>query len=129
MLPTARLKERLRELAESVGITFTETEESYTSKASFLDGDFLPTFGEKPKQWKPSGRRVKHGLYRSSNGQLINADCNGAANILRKVTIQLGLVLAEVGRGALTLPRRCDIFSVLKKSYRNSLQRCLKILS
>ncbi|MGK7871826.1 MAG: RNA-guided endonuclease InsQ/TnpB family protein [Xenococcaceae cyanobacterium] len=128
-IPTARLKERLRELATSIGITFTETSESYTSKASFLDGDFLPKFGEKPEQWKPSGRRVKRGLYRSGSGQLINADCNGAANILRKVTIQLGLALAEVGRGALTLPRRCDVFSDLNRSYRNSGERCLLTLS
>ncbi|MGK7875199.1 MAG: IS200/IS605 family accessory protein TnpB-related protein [Xenococcaceae cyanobacterium] len=117
-IPTAKLKERLRELAESVGITFTETEESYTSKASFLDGDILPTLGEKPTGWKPSGKRVKRGLYRSNSGQLINADCNGAANILRKVTIQLGLTLAEVGKAALTLPRRYNIFKNLRILYR-----------
>ncbi|MGD1704912.1 hypothetical protein [Dapis sp. BLCC M229] len=42
-----------------------ETEESYTSKASFLDGNFLPTFGEKPLGWKPSGKRVKGGMYQT----------------------------------------------------------------
>ncbi len=31
------------------------------------------------------GRRVKRGLFKSSNGSLINADVNGAFNILRKV--------------------------------------------
>lgn len=39
-------------------------------------------------------------------------------NIARKVATQLGLNLAEVGRGALTLPRRVDLFSDLTKSYR-----------
>ena len=47
-VPTARLKSRIAQLGEQHGIEFIETEESYTSKASFLDGDTLPTFGEKP---------------------------------------------------------------------------------
>ncbi len=47
-IPTAKLKVRIAELSEQYGIEFALTEESYTSKASFLDDDFLPTFGEKP---------------------------------------------------------------------------------
>ena len=31
-----------------------------------------------------SGKRIKRGLYRSSQDWLINADVNGAANILKK---------------------------------------------
>lgn len=46
-IPTAKLKERVKQLCECHGIKFVETEESYTSIASFLDGDFLPTYGEK----------------------------------------------------------------------------------
>ena len=46
-IPTARLKGRIAQLCEPYGIEFTETEESYTSKASFVDRDFLPTIGEK----------------------------------------------------------------------------------
>jgi len=118
-IPTARLKNRMKELAESVGIKFTETEESYTSGSSFLDHDYLPVFGgEKPANWKASGKRVKRGLYQTRNGKLINADCNGAANILRKVSTQLELTLAEVRRECLSVPKRYDIFSSLKKSYR-----------
>ncbi|WP_366558193.1 hypothetical protein [Okeania sp. SIO3B5] len=60
--------------------------ESYTSIASFLDGDNLPIYGEKPDDWKPSPKRIKHGLYKSGNNWLINADCNGAANIITKVS-------------------------------------------
>jgi putative transposase len=45
-----------------------------------------------PKRYNPkalmkhtfSGQRVKRGLYKSSNGTLVNADANGAYNILRK---------------------------------------------
>ncbi|MDJ0516260.1 MAG: IS200/IS605 family accessory protein TnpB-related protein [Trichodesmium sp. MO_231.B1] len=42
-IPTAKLKERISQLCELYGIELIETEESYTSQASFLDGDFLPT--------------------------------------------------------------------------------------
>ncbi|WP_293134079.1 hypothetical protein [Okeania sp. SIO3I5] len=58
-IPTAKLKERINQLSELYGIEFIETEESYTSQASFLDDDFLPTIGEKPESWNPSGRRIK----------------------------------------------------------------------
>lgn len=105
-IPTAKLKERVKQLCEYYGIKFVETEESYTSQASFLDGDFQPTYGEKPKTWKPSGKRVKRGMYRTGTGKLINADLNGAANILRKVETQLGLCLVKVCRQVLTLATR-----------------------
>ena len=59
-------------------------EESYTSKASFLDLDDLPVYGEKDTTKVFSGKRVKRGLYRTTKGTLINADVNGAANIMRK---------------------------------------------
>ena len=57
--------------------------------------------------WKESGRRVKRGLYRTGlQNWYINADCNGAANIIRKVATRLGLDLSGVGRGVLTAPSR-----------------------
>jgi putative transposase len=106
-IPTARLKNRIAQLCEQYGIKFVETEESYTSKASFVDRDFLPTVGEKPEGWKETGRRVKRGLYRTGlKNWYINADCNAAANILRKVATMLGLDLDGVGRGELTAPSR-----------------------
>jgi IS605 OrfB family transposase len=118
VIPTKRLIERLKQLAREYGIVLTVTEEAYTSKASYLDDDSLYKFGEKPVCWKPSGQRVKRGLYKTASGLLINADCNGAANIARKVARQLGLDLARLGRGALILPRRIDLFKGLSKSYR-----------
>jgi len=51
-IPTARLNDRISQLCERHGIRFIETEESSTSKASFLDSDELPTFGAKPEGWK-----------------------------------------------------------------------------
>ncbi len=51
----------------SVSIEFMETEEANTSAASFLDGDTLPKHGEKPDDWKSSGRRIKRGLFRTAN--------------------------------------------------------------
>lgn len=111
-IPTGRLKDRIAQLCEQYGIQFVETEESYTSKASFLDSDTLPKYGEKPERWKESGRRVQRGLYRSYNGVEINADCNGAANILRKVAVTLGLCLEGISSGALTTPLRVRIWAV-----------------
>ncbi|NEO69801.1 transposase, partial [Moorena sp. SIO3H5] len=118
VIPTKRLIERLKQLAFEYGINLIITEESYTSKASFLDRDSLPNHGAKPVGWKPSGKRVRRGLYRTVSGKLINADCNGAANILRKVTTQ-SFDLTKVARGALTLPHRYDLFKSLSRSYRN----------
>ena len=118
-IPTAKLKNRIETLCGEYKIVFTKTEESYTSKTSFIDDDFLPKLGEKPQQWKPSGRRIKRGQYRTANKSLINADCNGAANILRKVKTQLGLDLAKVIKEVLTLPKQYDVFSSLNKKYRN----------
>jgi putative transposase len=110
-IPTGRLKDRIAGLCEQYGIKFVETEESYTSKASFVDLDVLPTFGEKPEGWAPSGKRIKRGLYRTALGWLINADCNGSANIGRKVATILGLDLSGVGRGSLSSPLRVPLWS------------------
>ena len=99
------LKNRIQELAESVGIIFTETEEAYSSKASYLDNDLVPKFGEKPKQYKFSGRRITRGTYKSANGFIVSADIQAAGNIMRKVAVQLGINLAEAGRAALSAIR------------------------
>lgn len=111
-VPTTKLKDRIAKLCEQYGIRFEETEESYTSKASFLDNDELPKYGEKPQSWKSSGRRVKRGLFRTATLGYINADCNGAANILRKVKGKLGLDLSGLTRGVLTAPIRIRLWSI-----------------
>lgn len=110
-IPTAKLKNRIAQLCEQYGIELIEQEESYTSVASFLDSDSLPTYGEKPEGWKALGKRVKRGLYRTGQNLYINADCNGAANIIRKVSITLGIDLCGVSRGALTTPLRVRLWT------------------
>lgn len=94
-IPTARLKERIAQLGKLYGLQFIETEESYTSQASFIDNDELPVFGEKPEGWKPSGERVKRGLFRTAMNRCINADANAGANMLRKVAAKLRLDLSN----------------------------------
>jgi IS605 OrfB family transposase len=85
-VPHARFIEMLTYKAELVGIKVVITEESYTSVASFLDGDVIPVYGSSgAKTATFSGRRVKRGLYKSKIGIKFNADINGSYNILRKV--------------------------------------------
>jgi len=78
--------QQLQYKALEVGITVILSEESYTSKASFLDNDFIPTYNKNNTiKHKFSGRRIRRGMYKSKNGILINADVNGSYNIMRKV--------------------------------------------
>ncbi|MEL6440996.1 MAG: transposase [Cyanobacteria bacterium J06621_8] len=126
-IPTARLKNKIKELAEAVGIVFTETEEAYTSKSDFLAGDLLFKFGEKPEKYRFSGRRITRGTYKSKFG-LICADALGGINCLKKVATQLGISLAEIGRESLTVPKRYDLYC-LSKSYRKSGEARLKPVS
>jgi len=85
-LSLGQFVEKLDYKLGSHGIELVVTDESYTSKASFVDGDKMP------KRYNPnantihnfSGKRIKRGLYKSSNGTFLNADANGAYNILRK---------------------------------------------
>ena len=82
-IPHQMLISMINYKAAEQGIEVQLTEESYTSKASFLDLDPLPIYGEE-KTINFSGKRIHRGLYKSEKG-FINADVNGSANILRKV--------------------------------------------
>ncbi|MBS9394992.1 MAG: IS200/IS605 family element transposase accessory protein TnpB [Dolichospermum sp. LBC05a] len=113
-IPTAKLKGRIAQLCEQSGIVFVETEESYTSKTSFLDNDVLPTFGAKPEGWKSSGIRMTRGQFRTSTGIKINADCNGAVNIIKKVAAIFKFDLSGVGRGALSAPKKVLLWTLQK---------------
>ena len=84
-IPLGNIKEKLEYLCKFYGIKFFKQEESYTSKASFFDGDEIPKYNaDNPKEYKFSGKRIKRGLYRTKSSKLINADVNGALNILKK---------------------------------------------
>ena len=83
-IPLGRLKDKLEYLCKLYGIRFVKQEESYTSQASFFDGDEIPEYNaDNPKSYKFTGRRTNRGLYGHNRG-LVNADVNGALNILRK---------------------------------------------
>lgn len=85
------------------GIEVVEQEESYTSKASFVDQDNIPTYGETEQKPTFSGKRVSRGLYRTKEGFLLNADVNGSYNILVKGLLTLGKCL---DRGTLSFHAR-----------------------
>jgi IS605 OrfB family transposase len=84
-IPLGDLRQQLEFLCWKYSVEYIEQEEAYTSKSSFLDNDELPEYkAEQPYQGTFSGKRIKRGLYQSKNGTILNADVNGAANILRK---------------------------------------------
>ena len=107
-IPYGKLRDKLIYLCKLYGIEFKLQEESYTSKASFFDGDEIPIYDkENQKEYKFSGKRIKRGLYQTSTGKLINADCNGALNILRKSKVVDLSVLYN--RGEPDTPKRIRI--------------------
>ena len=107
-IPYGKLRDKLIYLCKLYGIEFKLQEESYTSKASFFDGDEIPIYDkENQKEYIFSGKRIKRGLYRTSIGKLINADCNGALNILRKSKVVDLSVLYN--RGELNTPKRIRV--------------------
>lgn len=84
-MPIATLRNMIQYKAERVGILVVEQEESYTSKADLMLLNEIPVYGvDDISEYKFTGKRIKRGLYRSGNGTIINADLNGAGNILRK---------------------------------------------
>lgn len=78
-VPVFKMIDHLRYKLALNGVRLTEVEESYTSGTSFLDGeatiqaDYLKS------------RRLHRGLFKSNQGKLINADVNGAYQIMRKI--------------------------------------------
>lgn len=107
-IPHGDLRLKLQNLCERYGIRYVEQEESYTSKASFFDNDELPIYNaDNPQKHSFSGKRVSRGRYVTTNGFVINADCNGALNILRKSN--LISVTALQDSGCLAQPLRIRV--------------------
>ena len=118
-IPFHLLLEKIKYKAETVGLEVVFTEESYTSKASFLDRDPLPEF-KKNENHVFSGKRIKRGLYRSKNGLTLNADVNGACNIARKV-IQDEDSLLRLDRSLAARPVRVNVLKHPKQEKQGKL--------
>ncbi|MFA6780553.1 MAG: transposase [Paludibacteraceae bacterium] len=98
-IPFGKFKAKLESKCNYYGIKYQLVDEAYTSQVDSLALDPV----EKPDYGK--SRRVKRGLYKSSTGQLINADINGAINILRKV-VSDSLVKGIIDSGLVNRPIR-----------------------
>lgn len=105
-----RLIDMLRYKCKIAGITFVLNEESYTSKC---DGLCLE---EICKHESYSGKRIKRGLFRSGSNKVVNADVNGAFNILRKVFGKSQEILEIINRGWLFQPLKLNNLSALSYS-------------
>lgn len=107
-IPFGKLREKFRYLCKLYGIKYIEQEESYTSKASFFDEDIIPVYNQDtPQTYTFSGKRIKRGLYQCGNGKTLNADINGALNILKKSNVVS--LTGLYGRGELDTPIRIRV--------------------
>ncbi|MBQ3295251.1 MAG: transposase [Erysipelotrichaceae bacterium] len=107
-IPYGRLKDKLSYLSQYYGICLIKQEESYTSKASFFDKDDMPSYNDDhTKNYVFSGTRIKRGLYQTSKGMYLNADVNGALNILKKSNVVS--LTALYARGHVDSPLRIRI--------------------
>ena len=105
-LPFMMLRDMLSYKCQLMGINVIVTEESYTSKCSFIDNE------EIKKKEAYDGKRTKRGLYRSKDGKLINADINGSYNIMRKGLKKVSLddkVTYPECRGFVYNPYKCNL--------------------
>ena len=87
-IPYGQLRDKLEYMCKLNGIAFVKQEESYTSKASFWDKDVIPVYNaDNPKEYQFTGKRIHRGQYKTASGKILNADVNGALNILRKSSV------------------------------------------
>lgn len=97
-IPFGKLRSYLEYNCALYGIKFIKQEESYTSQASFFDSDEIPIYNaDNPQQYVFSGKRIHRGLYITSYGKKLNADVNGALNILKKSNAVDTTVLCSSG--------------------------------
>ena len=107
-IPYGQLRSKLEYLCRLNGIIFVKQEESYTSKSSFWDQDDIPVYNaDNPREYQFSGKRVYRGQYKTASGKTINADVNGALNIMRKSSVVDVSIL--YGRGEVDTPVRIRI--------------------
>lgn len=114
-IPHSKLLNYIKYKASQHKIEVVEVEESYTSKCDALA---LEPIG---KHEEYLGKRLIRGLFQSSIGKLINADVNGALNILRKSVACDSLVKEITGRGLVFQPVRVYVHPYKPSHKRSSL--------
>lgn len=77
-VPFSKLVQMVKYKAKLTGIEVELTEESHTSQCSFLDGETIE------QHEKYVGKRIKRGLFKTKTARVLNADGNGAFNIMKK---------------------------------------------
>jgi len=100
-IPHAKLIDMITYKSKLVGIDFIVTEESYTSKCSFIDLEPIK------KHENYLGKRVKRGLFISNNKTKINADCNASGNIIRK---EIPNAFADGIEGVVVRPIKINLY-------------------
>ena len=107
-IPYGQLRSKLEYLCRLNGILFVKQEESYASKSSFWDQDDITVYNDdNPREYQFSGKRVHIGQYKTASGKAINADVNGALNIMRKSSVVDVSILYS--RGEVDTPVRIRI--------------------
>lgn len=106
-IPLVRFKNQLRYLCSLYNITYCEVDESYTSLCSFYDNELVkkhPTY---------LGKRIKRGLFLTHNNKIVNADINGALNILKKSKTELKSLFTLLRNRGLAKPKRVSSQEIL----------------
>jgi putative transposase len=106
-IPHDKLIQKIIYKANTEGITVITANESHTSKCSFLDNESIEHHNNY------AGKRIKRGLFKSATGKLLNADVNGALNIIRKVFPNVFNSKTNGIAGTLTFPLRLSIKDLL----------------
>lgn len=138
-IPHGLFRSKLESKCDRMGLQFILQEESYTSKCSFIDGEYPKKYIKNIVDCKTGletqidnyiGKRIKRGLFKTGSNKLINADCNGASNILvkalntkeylknkiNKKEVVSETLVKEIG-GAIVTPEVINIFNPLNLKY------------
>ncbi len=102
-IPLSKIKNRIKYLCTFYNIKYTEINESYTSVCSFYDEE------EISYHTRYKGKRITRSLFKTSTGKIINADINGALNIMAKSKIDRRDLISFLRNIGQTVPIRQKI--------------------
>lgn len=121
-IPFSKIIKKIEYKCKLNNINVIIREESYTSKSNCLNYDYIPTYKkENNKEYKFTGNRIKRGIFKTNNDILINADVNGAINILRKEFVDIKIETNNIEY--LTNPKIIKelIKTIKNKKYKNRI--------